>query len=64
MTARTAHLAAVALALGLPPLVFIISGLIRRSYKVRNPDGSVSAKKFGYRIVRALEQPFRQLSGT
>ena len=35
-----------------PDTALIISGLIRRQYKVRNPDGSVSAKKFGYRIVR------------
>jgi len=35
-----------------PDTALIISGLIRRSYKVRNPDGTVSAKKFGYRIVR------------
>ena len=35
-----------------PDTAFIISGLLRRSYKVRNPDGSVAAKKFGYRIVR------------
>ena len=35
-----------------PDTALIISGLIRRSYKVRNPDGTISAKKFGYRIVR------------
>ncbi len=35
-----------------PDTALIISGLLRRNYKVRNPDGSVSAKKFGYRIVR------------
>ena len=35
-----------------PDTALIISGLLRRQYKVRNPDGSVSAKKFGYRIVR------------
>ena len=35
-----------------PDTALIISGLIRRQYKVRNPDGSVSSKKFGYRIVR------------
>ncbi len=35
-----------------PDTALIISGLLRRSYKVRNPDGSVSTKKFGYRIVR------------
>ena len=35
-----------------PDRALIISGLIRRNYKVRNPDGTVSTKKFGYRIVR------------
>ena len=35
-----------------PDTAFIISGLFRRNYKVRNPDGTVSSKKFGYRIVR------------
>ena len=35
-----------------PDTAFIISGLLRRNYKVRNPDGTVSVKKFGYRIVR------------
>ena len=35
-----------------PDTALIISGLMRRDYKVRNPDGSVSSKKFGYRIVR------------
>ena len=35
-----------------PDTALIISGLIRRQYKVRNPDGSVSTKKFGYRIIR------------
>ena len=35
-----------------PDTAFIISGLLRRRYKVRNPDGTVSTKKFGYRIVR------------
>ncbi len=35
-----------------PDTALIISGLIRRNYKVRNHDGSVSNKKFGYRIVR------------
>ena len=35
-----------------PDTALIISGLIRRNYKVRNADGSVSTKKFGYRIVR------------
>jgi len=35
-----------------PDTALIISGLLRRSYKVRNPDGSVQSKKFGYRIVR------------
>ena len=35
-----------------PDTALIISGIIRRNYKVRNPDGTVSTKKFGYRIVR------------
>ena len=35
-----------------PDTALIISGLLRRNYKVRNPDGTVSAKRFGYRIVR------------
>ena len=35
-----------------PDTALIVSGLLRRNYKVRNPDGTVSAKKFGYRIVR------------
>ena len=35
-----------------PDTALIISGLMRRSYKVRTPDGSVATKKFGYRIVR------------
>ena len=35
-----------------PDTALIISGLIRRHYKVRNPDGTISSKKFGYRIVR------------
>ena len=35
-----------------PDTALIISGLLRRSSKVRNPDGTVSSKKFGYRIVR------------
>ena len=35
-----------------PDTALIISGLIRRNYKVRNADGTVSTKKFGYRIVR------------
>ena len=35
-----------------PDTALIISGLIRRNYKVRNADGTVSAKKFGYRIIR------------
>ena len=35
-----------------PDTAMIISGLIRRNYKVRNSDGTVSTKKFGYRIVR------------
>ena len=35
-----------------PDTALIISGLLRRNYKVRNADGTVSTKKFGYRIVR------------
>ena len=35
-----------------PDTALILSGLIRRSYKVRTPDGTVVSKKFGYRIVR------------
>ena len=35
-----------------PDTALIISGLLRRRYKVRNPDSTVSTKKFGYRIVR------------
>ena len=35
-----------------PDTAFIISGLIRRNYKVRNSDGTTSVKRFGYRIVR------------
>lgn len=35
-----------------PDTALIISGLIRRHYKVRNPDGTTAVKKFGYRIVR------------
>jgi len=35
-----------------PDTALIISGFLRRRYKVRNHDGTVSVKKFGYRIVR------------
>ena len=35
-----------------PDTALIISGLIRRHYKVRTPDGTITSKKFGYRIVR------------
>ena len=35
-----------------PDTALIISGLIRRNYKVRTPDGNITSKKFGYRIVR------------
>ena len=35
-----------------PDTALIISGFIRRRYKVRNHDGTTSVKKFGYRIVR------------
>lgn len=35
-----------------PDTALIISGWLRRRYKVRNYDGTTSVKKFGYRIVR------------
>ena len=35
-----------------PDTALIISGLLRRTYKVRTPDGNIASKKFGYRIVR------------
>ena len=35
-----------------PDTALIISGLVRRTYKVRDGSGSIEAKKFGYRIVR------------
>ena len=35
-----------------PDTALIVSGLLRRNYKVRTPEGSVTTKKFGYRIVR------------
>ena len=35
-----------------PDTALIISGLFRHRYKVREPDGTVTVKKFGYRIVR------------
>ena len=35
-----------------PDTALIISGLIRHKYKVRTPDGTITNKKFGYRIVR------------
>ena len=35
-----------------PDTALIISGFLRRRYKVRNHDGTISVKKFGYRIVR------------
>ncbi len=35
-----------------PDTALIISGLVRRRYKVRDADGSTAIKKFGYRIVR------------
>ncbi len=35
-----------------PDTALIISGILRRNYKVRNADGTISTKKFGYRIVR------------
>lgn len=35
-----------------PDTALIISGFLRRRYKVRNHDGTVAVKQFGYRIVR------------
>ena len=35
-----------------PDTALIISGIVRHRYKVRNPDGTTSTKKFGYRIIR------------
>ena len=35
-----------------PDTALIISGFFRHKYKVRSSDGSVSVKRFGYRIVR------------
>ncbi|MDO4483353.1 MAG: SPFH domain-containing protein [Clostridia bacterium] len=35
-----------------PDNALIISGLVRRNYKVRNHDGTVQSKRFGYRIIR------------
>ena len=35
-----------------PDTAFVISGLLRRTYKVRSSDGNVTKKKFGYRIIR------------
>ena len=35
-----------------PDTALIISGFFRHKYKVRNTDGNVSVKRFGYRIVR------------
>ena len=35
-----------------PDTALIISGLLRRNYKVRNSDGTTSVKRFGYRIIR------------
>ena len=35
-----------------PDTALIISGLFRHNYKVRNPDNTISTKRFGYRIVR------------
>ena len=40
-----------------PDTALIISGLLRRRYKVRNMDGSASVKRFGYRIVRCAFMP-------
>ena len=35
-----------------PNIALVISGGIRRRYKVKDEDGNVTVKKFGYRIVR------------
>lgn len=35
-----------------PNRALVISGIFRRRYKVRNEEGNVVVKKFGYRIVR------------
>ena len=35
-----------------PNQALIISGPFRRKYRVKGPDGGVTVKKFGYRIVR------------
>lgn len=35
-----------------PNIALVISGGIRRRYKVKDPDGKTIVKKFGYRIVR------------
>ena len=35
-----------------PNIALVISGGIRRRYKVKDADGNVTVKKFGYRIVR------------
>ena len=35
-----------------PNTALVISGCIRRHYKVKDADGNITKKKFGYRIVR------------
>ena len=35
-----------------PNIALVISGCVRRRYKVKDEDGKVVVKKFGYRIVR------------
>ncbi|MBR0320519.1 MAG: hypothetical protein IIX10_05620, partial [Clostridia bacterium] len=35
-----------------PNIALVISGCIRRRYKVKDENGRVVIKKFGYRIVR------------
>lgn len=35
-----------------PNIALVISGCVRRHYKVKDPDGNVTKKRFGYRIVR------------
>ncbi len=35
-----------------PNIALVISGCVRRRYKVKDADGKVVVKKFGYRIVR------------
>ena len=35
-----------------PNQALVISGIARRRYKVKDSDGNITKKKFGYRIVR------------